>query len=637
MRFERFLQFVAKLGTTLASYERAEVLSQWMEMQLEARRFRGVDEVHRRQILAALQRCGASDQQRTYAALLLPSPHLPAMSTGEAWLLLAGAEGGFVTRMQARRPGHQEEGLTLLPDSQVALAEASEGLLRSLADLGMGGPRQSSISLGIARVDDFVMPDQVTGASLGLATCIAHLSAWTEQPTLAHVVGSAIVDARGNLHKVHNIREKIEALRLRWPMVTHLVVASDQTDAPEDQGVTVIHCDSLEQAWGHFGLSLNGVLAPLPVDELRSRIDRLPLERSNIGDRETWSKLALDALSWSAAIEIVLRSADLPQQGVDDLRSYQFKALGFAALFALQAGDTRAASRHLDALDAMIQRGEARWDDVELEVRVSVAITQAGAAIARQTDALGHAREAVKLAEGLGGRLRRRLLGKAIGTLGRAILHGGDPAGACDTLREAVQFQRTNEPEEEARSLCYVATAVRMAGDPAAALVQVLTGLELTAKRSVFLSSRTTRMYLHLEKGRCELALGRWPDALASFDVVIGEGRRGPTEETEERPKRDHDYPKLGALRGRASALYEMGSRRTALAYWKRCLMVAEAESNGTATGQIAALALADLRLTGDVELYRDLDAQIASAWNRHWGMDADEERMRQTVHRAVY
>jgi tetratricopeptide (TPR) repeat protein len=100
--------------------------------------------------------------------------------------------------------------------------------------------------------------------------------------------------------------------------------------------------------------------------------------------------------------------------------------------------------------------------------------------------------------------------------------------------------------------------------------------------------SKTTLLYLALERGRCLLALGRPAEALPSFERVRDAYRA------------DADYPRTGAMRGLAAAWRAIGEHAKADDALRACLAVAQ---HGPQTiRQVAAMALGDVLLLAPEE-----------------------------------
>src|SRR5690606_15735197 len=122
-------------------------------------------------------------------------------------------------------------------------------------------------------------------------------------------------------------------------------------------------------------------------------------------------------------------------------------------------------------------------------------------------------------------------------TLGRVLMRAGRAADALAEYRRAAEHHRTHLPEAEPRSLCHVATALRVLGRPDEALAAVQ---EATRKNERLLhdSARAlvTRMFLRYEEGRILLALGQASRAAHVLELCA------------ESQRSDADWPRLGAL-----------------------------------------------------------------------------------------
>jgi len=248
-------------------------------------------------------------------------------------------------------------------------------------------------------------------------------------------------------------------------------------------------------------------------------------------------------------------------------------ALAWASLFALHAGDN---ARATDLLRPVLEKIDA----LPAKPRVVAMIVRATNAIDGDPEnAISFARQAFDAAVPEKGS-EPALYGQALGTLGRAYMHRGDLANAEPRLREAVAFHESvaQLEIEGPRSRTYLATCLRKAGRPAEALEVLDQALESIERYSQYQLSTTTRLYVELERGRSLLVLGELSRALHAFDIC----RAGQREV--------RDYPKLGALRGRAVVLRMLGRVAEADDIVRDCLKVARKERDRL-LGRVAAIA----------------------------------------------
>src|SRR5690606_9998114 len=135
-------------------------------------------------------------------------------------------------------------------------------------------------------------------------------------------------------------------------------------------------------------------------------------------------------------------------------------ATAFAALFHLHAGDEQ------DARALVATLAEGAIAELPALGRVWVRVIQATSRIdaGQHAEAARSAKRAVELARALSAGERRDVLGRALGTLGRATMHAGEDEAALPWLREAAEHHEAQLPRELARSLITLACGLRRAG-----------------------------------------------------------------------------------------------------------------------------------------------------------------------------
>ncbi|MCC7539840.1 MAG: hypothetical protein IT379_26700 [Deltaproteobacteria bacterium] len=291
------------------------------------------------------------------------------------------------------------------------------------------------------------------------------------------------------------------------------------------------------------------------------------------------------------------------------------KACSWSALFALHSGDAECATDILRRLDPPVSIATAPdlWHAI---IRASAAIDIDPAA------AVGAARDALNACDALGDQ-GRDLLGYALGTYGRALLHVSRAIDALEPLSAAVEHHARNLPREEARSRVYYATALRRAGRPEDALEVAKEGLRLV--RNVYPDwavSQTTSLFLHLEIGRVLLALGRPDEAMAAFDVA----RAGQ--------RRDHDYPRLSAIRGIAEAARRLGDSRREREAVESILRVA-GETTGTIQ-RVAAIGVGEALLRGPLD-GGPTQRELVDTWSRIFELAPDPGSVARLAECLVY
>ncbi len=503
---------------------------------------------------------------------------------GVTWILLASAERGYVARVCY---GSGDAPAGAIPLDGGNLRDARRGLAAWLRNRSCAPRIDSAPHLVVLTRSWASETVQAVGSSHGLAACIAALSAWTD----------------GRLAPVEQIDAKLQSVAAAWPNVRRVAVAVGQ-DVTDPAGLEIVPCRDLGEAFDAFGFVLARERLPLPrLAQLRSRVEQFAADNDAARDGAGWRALASEALVIADALSV----SDPPFD-----RSLSIRAAGWAGLFLLHAGENAAAGALMGEIFA---RPDEDLRALDPAPRAALRVQRAAIVIdSDPTQAVALAEEALRDSAALAGRAPTafpQIRGRAIGTLGRALLHAGRAVEAVAPLREAVDFHAAHFPEQEARSRCYLATGLRLAGDVAEALAE--TGRALAV---VDPGDHATRPYLELERARCLQALGRYADARVLFDEVARTGSA------------DTDHPRISALRGLAAvnrALGENGAAREAL---DRCLRVAEQRPD--IIGQVAAAAAGDLMVAGEPSSRRVLEA-----WQRHFG--AAGEEVRRALARVVY
>jgi tetratricopeptide (TPR) repeat protein len=252
----------------------------------------------------------------------------------------------------------------------------------------------------------------------------------------------------------------------------------------------------------------------------------------------------------------------------------------WAALFAVHAGD----EQHASAVAAGANRtgleenpGLAAW----------LAVVTASAEIDRDEfeAAVREARVAVDKSAALQGTERTAIRGRALGTLGRALMHAGKLAEAEAPLREGAEAHRPYPGAELPQSLCYVATCLRLASriDEALSVIDeaLAANTELMKTRD---AARTTEHYLLMERGRTLIAMGRHDDAERALLAVAPRALPG-------------SYPRLGAERSLVRLRVEAGADAGAREAFLRCMEAARSmlsSDRGLTLGRVAAVGIAE-------------------------------------------
>ncbi len=580
-----------------------------IEFETKLRQLKSASVARARMLLQDLEPSAAhgdsvlrEDFGKTLELLGFVRPTFEAVSLlpGETWLLLYEApRDGWAVRLRA----FYDPALPTIDDRLATeVRRAHRGLLSSAAracrQLGRSSPPSLDLDVPFGTFE-------LEGSSLGLSVAIGALSATLGRPPATRVAGSAQVDDEGRLWPVEHLAVKLDALQRSWPEVTHVVVATRQK-LPGGYAcpVQITHCESLADAVRVFGLTLDD-LPPARLDDFRDRVARFRTDNSRAHTAGEWARLSDVAWETSSAL-----AADEPEKSAE--------AALWAALFAAHSGDPGAA-------DALLRRVAPETTETFPELHARQLIISASNQIDAEhlDDAIALSERAVRLCDELSSSDRRDLLGQALGTQGRALMHAGHLDQAEVFLRQAVAHHRRDVPRETPRSQCYLATCLRLASRATEALVianEALAGAETFAGR--WHDAVTTGLFLHLERGRVYTALARWQDAAAEYLLV----RDAQLE--------DVAYPRLGALRGLAGALRALDRVDAADDALRACLAVARS-APAPILRKVAAIAageaLLDARSTGIGR------SEIEEAWVGVFGGDTTLKHVAAVVRAWVY
>ena len=434
----------------------------------------------------------------------------------------------------------------------------------------------------------------IVGHSLGLSSAVVTLSVATGKAPLSDVAGTATVDAEGRLGPVRHLAEKVSALRRQWPSVRKVVVADGQPVPDFDRSVAIIHASSLSSACSAFGLSLDDLPA-CAIEDRISTLANLRSEHSNAHDSAQW--FALSARAWETARALGAEPRCLRDAG---------EALLLAALFASHSGDNQQA---LEILEGVHEDQLGPYPALQARKLIYRAASSIDAS---PIEAAETARRAVDICETLAAGDRAELLGQALGTHGRALLHRGDIAEARPLLEKALAHHRQHAHGEWPRSACYLATCLRRGGHPKDALVVAQEALAETERSSSWRIAQTTAIYLRLERGRILADLGRLEDALQDFESV----------------QRSQDnaaaYPRLGAHRSVVEVLVRLGRSTEATSHLRTCLEVALGRGSDTLR-RVGAVAAGEALLRNDALLPRE---ELEAAWQAGFSSTDDVERV---------
>jgi tetratricopeptide (TPR) repeat protein len=287
-------------------------------------------------------------------------------------------------------------------------------------------------------------------------------------------------------------------------------------------GIALARCATVEEALGALGLSLDEVRGErASTSDVEREIAQLEFVQVEDYGAARWREHALHARICAS------------HPGVS--ASKATTASAFAALFHLHAGDERDAR----ALVATIAEGAIA--ELPPLGRVWVRIIQATSQIdaGQHSEAAALAEQAVELARPLSAGERRDVLGRALGTLGRAKMHAGADEAALPWLREAAQHHEAELPRELARSLITLASGLRRAGrhdEALEALDRTARSIEANASER---ESAASWRFMQYERGRVLFEQGRHDEAYPCFERVMLDQ---PGEE---------DYPRAASMAAR--------------------------------------------------------------------------------------
>lgn len=532
---------------------------------------------------------------------------LPAarLRVGETWLLLYEAPGsGWAVRLRAVAEP--------TPDTTLLGGELGRAHRALVTAAGRCGRRLPTAAPPGIEIDAPVGRFQVEGGSLGLSVAVATLSMGLAKAPRIDCAGSAQVFEGGELRPVEHLEAKIETVCRTCPELRGVVVARHQpVPAGYRCAVELVRADSLAEALPHFGLRLTELRHRVTsIEELQDSVRRLRIENARAHTIGEWQRLVHEACELAVALE-----EDDPES------AGQSRVWG--ALFAVHAGDADTA----EALVKQISEAVAnQYPALQARKRIISATSLIDGPNCHE--AIQAAADAVELCRALPSSESRELLGQALGTHGRAFLHAGRHAEAEPLLRLAADHHHAAKPQEEPRSLSYLATCLRLAGRPEDALDVVdraLARAEIDAEKKWDVAA-TTRLYLRLERGRVLAALQRWPEA-ASELLAVREGQQG-----------ELDYPRLGAVQSLPRVLRRAGRTAEAEQALAGCVAVARrlaASERTSILARVAAVAAAEALL--DAAADQCPSEALAEAVRAAFGEEPSFDVLKRIVERSVY
>ena len=507
-----------------------------------------------------------------------------ALGVGETWLLL------FDSARARGLTGRIRFGAARTPDEHFGPRSRHAVQTAFVALCGWTGSNLRRLPAHVdAKQFDVLLPEAhgvIEGSSLGLSSAIALTSLALGKPAPTDVAASAALCPDGSLQPVAHLEEKLAALARSQPQVSRVFVARGQPRDHLPQSITLCDCSTLAEALSHLGLDV-GALAPASLECFESRLEQLVrVEGVKTQTPERWIELAGEACEVGKALQ-----TDVPDSAAE--------AFGHGALFALHAGHRELAETcHRLALNVTKEPSPAvvAWLSVVDASRLIDQATEQPAAASFQ-QAIDLASDGLARAQQLSGSDQDRVLGQALGTLGRAYLHAGEPARAIAYLERGVAHHRRADPKQVARSVTYLAAALRHAGRAEEATSQIRTALVALEGPQRWAMLETTRLYAKLELGRCLLASGKAREALTHFhDVVRGQ-------------RSDEQHPRISALRGIAAAYRQLGDAGNVTPVRDRCARVACGQHERLVR-LLGAMAIGDALVAGDLE-----DASARTVW----------------------
>jgi tetratricopeptide (TPR) repeat protein len=303
----------------------------------------------------------------------------------------------------------------------------------------------------------------IDGESLALPAALAFVSLWLDRPIASGVAATGRLrdDAEGisRVLPVAGAGEKAHALQAAWGGQPRVLAHPCHQEELERAGVAACPVTRLDEALARAGLDPTGALMRPYLATVNERVAALKQAVHDVEPQHLegyrgitgsnpWVTMGdkIQLLVTSLTGEPGVDPADLEHAGV------------MAALAYLHGGDTEAAKAALGGLDvdedtpAMV-RVMARV--VELEYQIDNKSWDRCAELDELLD-----RECTTLDR----RTRAQVLGRALGTRGRAWMHQRQLDRALPLLQQAVEAHVEHQPQEAGRSRVYLSMALRMAG-----------------------------------------------------------------------------------------------------------------------------------------------------------------------------
>ncbi len=377
---------------------------------------------------------------------------------------------------------------------------------------------------------ELVSPDgerfEIDQDSLTLPAILAFASLWTRVPLPANLAATGTVQRDRRVGAVAWVPEKALALAAVCEAAgfsPRLLLEPSSALELELPGVTAVPVADVAQALGYAGLLPVGDGYRPEIETVRDGERRLQQLIGDVRDQQLepyshvagippWTMLA-DQLAWLVqALEA--RGCRNPPLLVDGRCA--------AAEAYSHAGEIPRAMRVLGDTEPPSQASQqARF---AWHVR-----TLAGKLDSRDWDAVGTQVSVVQdELRKLTPDVHAQQAGAAMGTMGRALLHGGRAADALPLLQAGVDHHVLHQPAETGRSRIYLAMAMRRLGrldDARAELEQARADIDADTREHGRSYHASTLMYWRYERARLALEAGDPAEAIALTEPVLAQAR----------------------------------------------------------------------------------------------------------------
>lgn len=384
--------------------------------------------------------------------------------------------------------------------------------------------------------DEHLPGRSIEGSSLGLAAALAFASLWTKTKLPPTLVASGRLAGRSVAPVAHVTEKAQAAIQLAGEARIHLLVSAENAADAARLPLDICSVSSLDQAFAVARLDLELV----PQDAYPSTVDARDWLRQKTSDVQVGRTSRTEAAWLSLAGEMERLIAFLAGRNQTDLDKHRC----WTALAYTHAGDTISAQRVLKHV--------RHHPNHRLEVRILVN----GVSVASLIDSAEDERAQLTLetepVRNLVQNIREaykkkhaRVLGFALGTLGRVYLHTRDPRSALAHFQTSLKHHQDELRHEAARSRIYLTMALRMIGELDTAMAQLRDAeheLDTVTQEYSAQYASTCRMYLYYERSRVLVAQERYDEALSAANTAYEDARWIPP------------WPLLGILRVRAWA-----------------------------------------------------------------------------------